>query len=140
VRQRVAQANAVNCEAYARQRQLEDALSLQQSQFEELARSQSMLAEATKALLQRFRDRDRALVAAEERVRALAERNARLEAGGDHAGAAAKSKGPGVPQPSLAPAEDTAHQDWLELARLLSDFVERKTSFCRAAPRASSAG
>ena len=46
VRQRVAQANAVTDAAYDRQRQLEDALCLQQTQFEELERSQSKLAEA----------------------------------------------------------------------------------------------
>ena len=54
--------------AYDRQRQLEDALCLQQTQFEELERSQSKLAEATKVLLQRFRDRERAVVVAEKKI------------------------------------------------------------------------
>ena len=86
VRQRVAQANAVTNAAYDRQRQLEDALCLQQTQFEELERSQSKLAEATKVLLQRFRDRERAVVVAEKKIKALVERNAWLEAARDRAG------------------------------------------------------
>jgi len=68
VRQRVARATAVTNAAYDRQRQLEDALCLQQTQFEELERSQSKLAEATKVLLQRFRDRERAVVVAEKKI------------------------------------------------------------------------
>jgi predicted nucleic acid-binding Zn-ribbon protein len=74
MRQRVAQADAGG--AYDRRRRLEDALCVQQKEFEELARSQTQLAGATKALLQRFRDRERALAVADERMKALAQRNA----------------------------------------------------------------
>jgi hypothetical protein len=116
VRQRVAQANAVTNAAYDRQRQLEDALCLQQTQFEELERSQSKLAEATKVLLQRFRDRERAVVVAEKKIKALVERNAWLEAARDRAGG---QRGRETPQSSLEDAADAALQDWAELARLL---------------------
>jgi hypothetical protein len=84
--------------------------------------------------LRRFRDRDRALVVAEENIRALAERNARLEAAKHHAGGPLKAGGANAA--ALADAEDTACEDWVELARLLSDFVERKASRRRAARRA----
>jgi chromosome segregation ATPase len=132
VRQRAADANAASSEAHTRRRQLEDALSLQQSQFEELERSQSKLAEATKVLLQRFRARDRALVVAEEKIKALAERNARLEAGVDRAGGEHQRGSSDAPRPNVVDGVDTARQDWAELAQLLSDFVERKTSVSRA--------
>jgi hypothetical protein len=56
-RARVAQADAAADAAYDRQCQLEDALCLQKNQFDELERSQTKLAEATKALVQRFRER-----------------------------------------------------------------------------------
>jgi chromosome segregation ATPase len=137
VRQRVAQANAVTNAAYDRQRQLEDALCLQQTQFEELERSQSKLAEATKVLLQRFRDRERAFVVAEKKVKALAERNAWLEAARDRAGSP-NQRGRETPQSSLEDA-DAALRDWAELARLLGDFVERKTAATPATRRARSA-
>jgi hypothetical protein len=132
LRQRVAQAEAVNGEVQIRQRQLEDALSSQQSQCESLQRSQAMLAEATKHLLQRLRDRDRALVVAEDRNRMLAERNARLEAVDHWPGGPVEPAKPNASQP-IAGAEETARQDWIELARLLSDFLERKISRRRAA-------
>jgi chromosome segregation ATPase len=138
VRQRVAQANAVTNAAYDRQRQLEDALCLQQTQFEELERSQSKLAEATKVLLQRFRDRERAVVVAEKKIKALVERNAWLEAARDRAGSP-NQRGRETPQSSLEDAADAALQDWAELARLLGDFVERKTAATPAARRARSA-
>jgi hypothetical protein len=143
VRQRVAQANAVTTAAYDRQRQLEDALGLQQSKFEELERSQSKLAEATKALMQRFRDRERALAVAKERIKALAERNAWLEAARDRAGSpqhgSPQQRARETPQSRLEDAADAALADWAELARLLGDFVERKTAITRAPPRARSA-
>ena len=139
VRQRVAQANAVTNAAYDRQRQLEDALCLQQNQFEELERSQSKLAEATKVLLQRFRDRERALVVAEEKIKALAERNAWLEAARDRAGSP-HQRGRETPQSSLEDAADAALQDWAELARLLGDFVERKAAATPATRRPRSFG
>jgi hypothetical protein len=110
VRQRVAQANAVAGAAYDRQRQLEDALCLQQNQFDELERSQSKLAEATKLLLQRFRDRERALVAANEKVKALAERNAELEAVRDRTGSP-QQRGRETSQSTLEDAADAALQD-----------------------------
>ena len=138
VRQRVAQANAVTNAAYDRQRQLEDALCLQQTQFEELERSQSKLAEATKVLLQRFRDRERAFVVAEKKIKALVERNAWLEAARDRAGSP-NQRGRETPQSSLEDAADAALQDWAELARLLGDFVERKTAATPATRRARSA-
>jgi chromosome segregation ATPase len=72
LRKRAAQADAAAGAAYDRQCQLEDALCLQQSQYEELERSQTKLAAATKALLHRFRDRERALAAADEKIKALA--------------------------------------------------------------------
>jgi hypothetical protein len=138
VRQRVAQANAVTNAAYDRQRQLEDALCLQQTQFEELERSQSKLAEATKVLLQRFRDRERAFVVAEKKIKALVERNAWLEAARDRAGGP-NQRGRETPQSSLEDAADAALADWAELARLLGNFVERKTATTPATRRARSA-
>jgi hypothetical protein len=138
VRQRVAQANAVTNAAYDRQRQLEDALCLQQTQFEELERSQSKLAEATKVLLQRFRDRERAFVVAEKKIKALVERNAWLEAARDRAGGP-NQRGRETPQSSLEDAADAALSDWAGLARLLGDFVERKTATKPATRRARSA-
>jgi chromosome segregation ATPase len=137
VRQRVAQANAVTNAAYDRQRQLEDALSLQQSKFEELERSQSKLAEATKVLMQRFRDRDRALGVAKEKIKTLAERNALLEAARDRAGIPQRRSE--TPQSRLEEAADATLQDWAELARLLGDFVERKTATTPATSRTRSA-
>jgi DNA repair exonuclease SbcCD ATPase subunit len=133
-RQRIVQAETSAHEAHARHRQLEDELSLRQGECENLQRSQSTLAEATRDLLRRFRDRDRALVVAEENIRALAERNARLEAAKHHAGGPLKAGRANAA--ALADAEDTACEDWVELARLLSDFVERKASRRRAALRA----
>jgi hypothetical protein len=111
---------------------------LQQTQFEELERSQSKLAEATKVLLQRFRDRERAVVVAEKKIKALVERNAWLEAARDRAGSP-NQRGRETPQSSLEDAADAALQDWAELARLLGDFVERKTAATPAARRARSA-
>jgi predicted nuclease with TOPRIM domain len=138
VRQRVAQANAVADAAYDRQRQLEDAFCLQQNQFEELERSQSKLAEATKLLLQRFRDRERALVAANEKIKTLAERNAGLEAARDRTGSP-QQRGREASHSKLEDAADVALQDWAELARLLGGFVERKAVTAPAAPRTRSA-
>jgi colicin import membrane protein len=148
--QRAARADAVGSEALGRQRELEDALSVQQVRFEELERSQAMLAEASTHLLQRFRERDGALAAAEETIRALAERNARLETAARHADAVGEAGSPSIapptslpqaslpqaslPQASLPEAEDTARQDWAELARLLGSFVERKASPRRSLP------
>jgi len=151
VRQRVAEAKADAGAAYTRQRQLEDALCLLQSQFEELERSQSKLAEATKTLLQKFRDRDRALIAAEETIKVLAKRNAQPEieaegAGGHnsrhsnrHDNRHDRSGGGDLGQRNLD-EDDTAGKDWAELARLLTDFVDRKRQSCEQRLRAASAG
>jgi hypothetical protein len=129
----VVRANALSSDAFDRQRQLEDALSLQQSRFAELERSQATLTEASTHLLQRFRERDRALAAAEETIKALAERNARLETAGR------RGAGASVLQADLPRAGETADQDWVELARLLSDFIERKASSRRTLSRPSQA-
>jgi hypothetical protein len=88
--------------------------------------------------LQRFRDRDRALAVAEDRNRLLAERNARFEAADHRTGGLVESAKLKASQP-LADAEETARQDWIELARLLSDFLERKISRRHAAPCPSQA-
>ena len=71
MRERAAQADATAGAAYDRQCQLEDALCLQQSRYEELERSQTTLADATKALLRRFRERERALALAGEKINAF---------------------------------------------------------------------
>lgn len=138
VRQRVAQANAASGAAYDRQRQLEDALCLQHKRFEELERSQSKLAEATKVLLQRFRDRERALLVADEKIKALAKRNAWLEAAQDRAGSP-DQRGRETPQSRLEQAADVTLADWAELTRLLGDFVERNTATTPPTRRARSA-
>jgi hypothetical protein len=70
---------------------------------------------------------------AEDMNRMLAARNARLEAADHWAGDPAEPGKPNAPRP-LADAEETARQDWVELARLLSDFLERKISRRRATP------
>ncbi len=104
--QRIARADAASSEASDRQRQLEEALSSQFSRFEELERSQSALADASADLLQRFHQRDRALAAAEETIKALAERNARFETAARH---------PVVANPRQAErpqAEVRADSDW----------------------------
>ena len=137
VRRRVVEANAATNAAYDRQRQLEDALCLQQSRFEELERSQSKLAEATKVLMQRFRDRERALAVAREKIKALAERNAWFEAAPDRAGSP-QQRSRETPPSRLEEAADAALEDWAELARLLGDFMERKTAVTRSAPRTRS--
>jgi hypothetical protein len=137
VRQRVAQANAASGAAYDRQYQLEDALCLQHKRFEELERSQSKLAEATKVLLQRFRDRERALLVTDEKIKALAERNACLEAARDRAGTP-DQRGRETPQSRLEEAADATLADWAELARLLGNFVERKTATTPATRRSRS--
>ncbi len=138
VRARVAQADAAAGAAYDRQCQLEDALCLQQSRYEELERSQTTLAGATKALLQRFRDRDRALAVAEGRIKVLAEHNASFEAARGRADSA-KQPGHETPRSRLEEAADATLQDWAELARVLGDFVERKTATAPATRRARSA-
>jgi chromosome segregation ATPase len=138
LRQRVAQADAAAGAAYDRQCQLEDALCLQQNEFEELERSQTQLAAATKALLQRFRDRERALAVAEEKIKALAERNAWLEAAQDRAGTPGR-RGPETPRSRLEEAADATLADWTELARILGDFAERKTATMPATRRVRSA-
>jgi hypothetical protein len=138
VRQRVAQANAASGAAYDRQYQLEDALCLQHKRFEELERSQLKLAEATKVLLQRFRDRERALLVADEKIKALAERNAWLEAARDRAGAPDQRGRETPPQSRLEEAADATLADWAEMARLLGNFVERKTATTPATRRTRS--
>jgi hypothetical protein len=138
MRQRVAQADAAAGAAYDRQRQLEDALCLQQKEFEEFERSQTQLAGATKALLQRFRDRERALAVADEKIKALAERNAWLEAAQDHVGSPGQ-RGRETPRSRLEEAADATLADWTELARLVGDFAERKTATTPATRRVRSA-
>ena len=61
-----------------------------------------------------------------------------LEAARDRAGSP-NQRGRETPQSSLEDAADAALQDWAELARLLGDFVERKTAATPAARRARSA-
>ena len=138
VRQRVAQADAAAGAAYDRQCQLEDALCLQQNEFEELERSQTQLAAATKALLQRFRDRERVLAVANEKIKALAERNAWLEAAQDRAGTEGQ-RGRETPRSRLEEAADATLADWTELTRMLGDFAERKTATAPATRRVRSA-
>src|SRR5262249_14707239 len=101
-------------------------------------RSQSKLAEATKVLMQRFRDRERALAVAEEKIKALAERNASFEAARDRA-VRPQQRSRENPHSRLEEAADAALQDSAELARLLGDFVERKTAITRLPPRTRSA-
>jgi predicted nuclease with TOPRIM domain len=137
-RKRAAQADAAASAAYDRQCQLEDALCLQQHQFEELERSQTTLAQATKALLHRFRDRERALAAADQRIKVLAEQNASFEAARDRADSP-RQRGQETPRSRLEEAADATLRDWAELTRLLGDFVEPKTATAPATRRARSA-
>lgn len=137
-RQRVADAKAANDKAYAKTRQLEDAVTLRQHQIDELERSRATLVEATTTLLETFEDRDRALQRAQQKIKALAERNAELEAkanrGAEFAGQKAKTGQDGkgakesvtIADLSSDGADQTTRTDWSELARLLTDFVERK--------------
>ena len=124
--------------AYDRKCQLEDTLCLQQSRYEELERSQTTLAEATKALLQRFRNRERALAVAEGRIKALAEQNASFETARDRA-ESPRQRAQETPRSRLEEAADATLQDWAELARVLGDFVERKTATAPGMRRARSA-
>ena len=132
-RQRAADAKAAGNQAYAKNRQLEDALCLRQCQVDELKRSHSALLQATKELLETFQERDRALTGAEEQIKCLAERNAALEAGASGAdGRDTLDIQPRITRPLIAQpridddAEEARHQDWTELANLLRDFIERK--------------
>jgi chromosome segregation ATPase len=125
-RQRTADAKAAGSEAYAKNRQLEDALCLQQCQVEDLERAHATLIEATKSLLETFQDRDHALTRAEEKIRYLAARNAQLEAGAIGANGQGASDGLDIPRLSTDDADETKRKDLAELARLLSDFMQRK--------------
>ena len=137
-RQKVADAKAANDKAYAKTRQLEDAVTLRQHQIDELERSRATLVEATTTLLETFEDRDRALQRAQQKIKALAERNAELEAkanrAAEFAGQKAKTGLDGkaakesvaIADLSSDGADQTPRTDWSELARLLTDFVERK--------------
>jgi predicted nuclease with TOPRIM domain len=124
-RQRTADAKAAGSEAYAKNRQLEDALCLQQCQVEDLERAHATLIEATKSLLETFQDRDHALTRAEEKIY-LAARNAQLEAGAIGANGQGASDGLDIPRLSTDDADETKRKDLAELARLLSDFMQRK--------------
>jgi crescentin len=137
-RQKVADAKAANDKAYAKTRQLEDAVTLRQHQIDELERSRATLVAATTTLLETFEDRDRALQRAQQKIEALTERNAKLEAEANRATAFvgqetktardAKNAEESVTIADLSSdgADQTARKDWSELARLLADFVERK--------------
>ncbi len=130
-RQRVTDAKAASDQAYAKTRQLEDALTLRQHQIDELERSHATLVEATTTLLETFQDRDRALARAEEKIKSLAERNAELEAGakrtnGQDGQRTDGKEGLRVPELSADNADATMRKDWAELARLFTDFVDRK--------------
>jgi hypothetical protein len=137
-RQKVADAKAANDKAYAKARQLEDAVTLRQHQIDELERSRATLLEATTTLLETFEDRDRALQRAEGKIKALAERNAALEAeanrGNEFTGGEAKTgpdrrdakEGVTVAELSSDDSDETARKDWSELARLLTEFLERR--------------
>ena len=69
-----ADAKAANDKAYAKTRQLEDAVTLRQHQIDELELSRATLVEVTTTLLETFEDRDRALQRAQQKIKALAER------------------------------------------------------------------
>ncbi len=137
-RQKVADAKAANDKAYAKTRQLEDTVTLRQHQIDELERSRATLVEATTTLVETFEERDRALQRAQEKIKALAARNAELEAeanrANEFAGQKAKTGQDGkgakeritIAELSSDGADQTARKDWSELARLLTDFVERK--------------
>jgi crescentin len=129
-RQRAADAKAANNEAYAKTRQLEDALCLRHCQVDDLERSHSALIKATKTLLETFQDRDRALVGAEAKIKFLAERNAQLEAGANRANGQDGSDGCNIGRLTVDDADDTSRKAWAELACLLRDFVERKRQSC----------
>jgi crescentin len=141
-RQKVADAEAAekaaSDSAYAKTRQLEDAVTLRQHQIDELERSRATLVEATTTLLETFENRDRALRRAQQKIKALAERNAELEAQANRAAqfagqkekTAQDAKGAeesvAIADLSADGADQTTRTDWSELARLLTDFVERK--------------
>ena len=134
VRHKAAVARAASDEAYAKHRQLEDALCLQQCQVEDLERSRSTLMAAAEMLLQTFADRDRALMSARQKIKSLAERNAQLEAGASNTNSAGaidqrlvRQRGrQAAVQHAPAGADQMSRQDWAEFARLLHDFMARK--------------
>ena len=78
-RQKVADAKAANDKAYAKTRQLEDAVTLRQHQIDELERSRATLVEATTTLLGDLRGPrpGAAARAAEDQSAGRAERGAR---------------------------------------------------------------
>jgi chromosome segregation ATPase len=134
IRHKAAVARAASDEAYAKHRQLEDALCLQQCQVEDLERSQSTLIAAAKTLVQTFEDRDRKLIAAQQTIKSLAERNAQLEADASNKNSTgAIDRRPvhqrgrqAAAQHALAGADQMSRRDWAEFARLLHDFMARK--------------
>jgi hypothetical protein len=99
---------------------------LRQCQVEELERSHATLIEATKTLLETFQNRDRALTSAEERIKFLAERNAKLEAGANRTNGRDASDTLNIRQLTFDGADETSRKDWAELACKLRDFMERK--------------
>jgi chromosome segregation ATPase len=134
VRHQAAIARAASDEAYAKHRQLEDALCLQQCQVEDLEQSRSTLIAAAKTLLLTFEDRDRALTSAQHKIKSLVERNAQLEAGtgntnrigGTDRRTVQQRNAQAVVHHALTGAEPMSRQDWAELAPLLRAFMERK--------------
>jgi chromosome segregation ATPase len=129
LRHRLAQAETTNDAADSKNRQIDDALRQQRCQIEELERSHATLIEATKTLLETFQDRDRALVSAEERIKFLTERNAQLEAGATHVNGRDEIGRTDMPRHAAEDTDEKRHKDWAQLARQLTDFVERKRRF-----------
>lgn len=129
LRRRLAQAEAVNEAADTKNRQIDDALRQQRCQIEELERSHATLIDATKTLLETFQDRDRALISAEEKIKFLTERNAQLEAGVSHVKDRDEIGKTEMPQRPADNIDDKRRKDWAELARQLTDFMERKRQF-----------
>jgi hypothetical protein len=88
--------------------------------------------------LETFEDRDRALQRAQQKIKALAERNAQLEAGANRANECGRqqaktgqdrsdaNEGVTIAELSSDGSDETMRKDWSELARLLTEFLERK--------------
>ena len=73
-----------------------------------------------------FEERRRALSGAEEKIRHLAVRNAILEVGADSANRADGGTDTPIDVAHSGGGDVTIRKDWAELARLLSDLMERK--------------
>jgi crescentin len=117
---RIAEAKAAGDEAETENRQLRESLRLQQKQVEELEQSRLTLVAAANELLETFRNRERALIEAEEKIKYPTERNTQLEAEAKSAASRAAIDRRTIQQRTADTADERMRKNWAELARQLA--------------------